>query len=160
MRQWRTALAVITTVVLASAACGPTQTGGGGSTTPVEEQPVHGGRVIEGRASDAQRLNPAVSNDDGSSLINSKIYDTLVNTNPKTGEPIPWMGKWTVTADNLTYTWTIDPKANWSDGKPVIAQDWVTRVKPQGRSTITPNTSTSNEMEGYPATSSPQPTTT
>ena len=114
MRKWRTALAVITTFVLAAAACGPTETGGGTTPTPAAEQPVPGGRVIEGRASDAQRLNPAISNDDGSSLINSKIYDSLVSVNTRTGEPIPWMGKWTVTPDNLTYMWAIDPKANWS----------------------------------------------
>jgi peptide/nickel transport system substrate-binding protein len=150
MRQWRTAMAVITTLVLVGTACtgGPGTTGGGATSQP-EEKPVPGGRVIEGRASDAQRLNPAVSNDDGSSLINSKIYDTLVSTNTKTGEAIPWMGKWTVTADNLLYTWTIDPKANWSDGKPLIAEDWLTRVKAQARSKITPNKSVYNDIEGY-----------
>src|SRR2546427_7646835 len=147
MRQWRTALAVFATITLAAAACGQPQTGGTGA--PAEEKPVAGGRVIEGTPSDAQRLNPAVSNDNVSSLINSKIYDTLVNTNPKTGEAIPWMGKWTLSSDNLVYTWTIEGKANWSDGKPVIAQDWLTRVKTQGRSKITPNKSTFNDVEGY-----------
>ena len=148
MRQRRTALAVFATIILAATACGPTQTTGGPSAAP-QDNPTPGGRVIEGRASDAQRLNPAISNDDGSTLINSKIYDSLVSVNVKTGEPIPWMGKWTVSSDSLTYSWTIDPKANWSDGKPVIAQDWLTRVKTQGRSKITPNKSTFNDVEGY-----------
>jgi peptide/nickel transport system substrate-binding protein len=149
MRHWRTTLAVIATVALVGTACGPgPQTGGGGTSAP-EEKPVAGGRVIYGDAADIQRLNPATSNDATSSRVSGKIYDSLILPDYKTGEIKPWLGTWTVSSDGLTYTWTIDAKANWSDGKPIIGNDFLTRVKMQGRSKVTPNKSVFNDVEGY-----------
>src|SRR5881296_1390113 len=148
MRQRRTALAVIATLTLVAAACGPTQTGGGPAPS-AEEKPTPGGRLIVGSFSDIQRLNPATSNDATSSNVSSKIYDPLLNVNYKTGELIPWLGTWTVSPDSLTYSWTIDPKASWSDGKPIIGNDFLARVKMQGRSKVTPNKSVFNDVEGY-----------
>jgi peptide/nickel transport system substrate-binding protein len=150
MRHWRTTLAVIATVALVGTACGPgPQTGGGGGTTAPEEKPVAGGRVIYGDAADIQRLNPATSNDATSSRVSGKIYDSLVLPDYKTGEIKPWLGTWTLSSDSLTYTWTIDAKANWSDGKPIIGNDFLARVKMQGRSKVTPNKSVFNDVEGY-----------
>ncbi len=151
MRHWRTTLAVIATVALVGTACGPgPQTGGGGGgTSAPEEKPVAGGRVIYGDAADIQRLNPATSNDATSSRVSGKIYDSLILPDYKTGEIKPWLGTWTVSSDGLTYTWTIDAKANWSDGKPIIGNDFLTRVKMQGRSKVTPNKSVFNDVEGY-----------
>jgi peptide/nickel transport system substrate-binding protein len=149
MRQWRTALAVIATLALVSTACGAGPTTGGGGTTQPEDKPVAGGRVIVGSFSDIQRLNPATSNDATSSNVSGKIYDSLVTVDPKTAELKPWLASWTVSSDNLTYSWTIDPNANWSDGKPIIGNDWLARVKMQGRSKVTPNRSTFNDIEGY-----------
>src|SRR2546426_369802 len=150
MRHWRTTLAVIATVALVGTACGPSQeSGAGGGTSAPEEKPVAGGRVIYGDVPDIQRLNPATSNDATSSRVSSKIYDALVIADYKTGEIKPWLGSWTLSSDGLTYTWTIDAKANWSDGKPVIGNDYLARVKMQGRSKVTPNRSTFNDVEGY-----------
>ncbi len=147
MRQRRTALAVIATLTLIAAACGQPQAGG--TAGQAEEKPTPGGRLIVGSFSDIQRLNPATSNDATSSNVSSKIYDPLLNVNYKTGELIPWLGTWTVSPDSLTYSWTIDAKASWSDGKPVIGSDYLARVKMQGRSKVTPNRSTFNDVEGY-----------
>ena len=149
MRHWRTTLAVIATLALVGTACGPGQQTGGGATSAPEENPVAGGRVIYGDAADIQRLNPATSNDATSSRVSAKIYDSLIIPDYKTGEIKPWLGNWTVSSDGLTYTWTIDAKANWSDGKPIIGNDFLTRVKMQGRSKVTPNKSVFNDVEGY-----------
>jgi len=150
MRHWRTTLAVIATVALVGTACGPSQeSGAGGGTSAPEEKPVAGGRVIYGDVPDIQRLNPATSNDATSSRVSSKIYDSLVIADYKTGEIKPWLGSWTLSSDGLTYTWTIDAKANWSDGKPIIGNDFLARVKMQGRSKVTPNKSVFNDVEGY-----------
>jgi peptide/nickel transport system substrate-binding protein len=147
MRQWRTALAVIATIALAATACSPgTQSGG---TTGPEASPVPGGRLIVGSFSDIQRLNPATSNDATSSNVSGQIYAPLLSANHKTGELIPWLGTWTASADNLTYTWTINANANWSDGKPIIGADYLARVKMQARSKVTPNKSVFNDVEGY-----------
>ena len=151
MRHWRTTLAVIATVALVGTACGPgpQPAGGGGGTSAPEEKPVAGGRVIYGDAADIQRLNPATSNDATSSRVSGKIYESLILPDYKTGEIKPWLGTWTVSSDGLTYTWTIDAKGNWSDGKPIIGNDFLTRVKMQGRSKVTPNKSVFNDVEGY-----------
>jgi len=146
-RAMRMFVSVLGAASLVATACAPSTTAPG--ATPAQaETPVAGGRVIEGTASDAQRLNPATSNDNVSSLVSGKIYDSLVNVDPKTGDPIPWLGKWTVSSDGLTYSWTIEAKANWSDGKPIIADDFLTRVKSQLRSKVTPNKSTFNDVVG------------
>ena len=151
----RRILAGVAAILLVATACAPStpSAGGGavtsGAVTPTTQAPVAGGRIIDSSFSDAQRLNPAISNDAVSTRINTKIYETLVQTNPKTGVIEPWMGQWTLSPDGLLFSWTIDPKAVWSDGKPVIGNDFLARVKLQGRSKITPNKSVFNDIEGY-----------
>src|SRR5712692_6745143 len=112
MRQWRTASAVLATLTLAVSACGATPTGGGASASPsaAADTPVAGGRVIFGSFSDIQRLNPATSNDATSSQVSGKIYDSLIIVDPKNAEVKPNLGKWTVSTDGLTFSWTIDAK--------------------------------------------------
>jgi len=143
--------AVLASSMLVAMACGQAPTGGGGASPAASaaEQPTPGGRVIYGSFSDIQRLNPATSNDATSSQVSGKIYDTLILVDPKTSEVKPNMGQWTVSADGLTFSWTVDAKANWSDGKPVTGNDFLARVKMQGRSKVTPNKSAFNDIEGY-----------
>ncbi|MBI3522574.1 MAG: hypothetical protein HY071_05665 [Chloroflexi bacterium] len=153
MRQsWRTLrplVAVLGTVALVATACSGATPSGGGQTAAVAETPVKGGRVIEGSFSDIQRLNLATSNDATSSKVSGKIYDSLIVADPKTGEFKPNLGQWKVSADGLNFDWTIDAKANWSDGKPITGNDFLARVKMQGRSKVTPNKSVFNDIEGY-----------
>ncbi|MCC7271370.1 MAG: ABC transporter substrate-binding protein [Alphaproteobacteria bacterium] len=53
------------------------------------------------------------------------IYDNLFGLNSKF-EPQPQMvDKWTVSADKLTYTFTLRPGMKWHDGMPVTAADCV-----------------------------------
>lgn len=52
------------------------------------------------------------------------MFDSLLNTHPTTLERMPSIvNKWTISADKMTYTLSIDPKAQWSDGKPITAAD-------------------------------------
>lgn len=146
-RTRRTLLGIAAAAVLIATACAPS--GGPSATAAPDEKPVAGGRIIVGTFVDIQRLNPATSNDSGSSAVSGKLYDGLIFTDPKTGEAKPWLGSWTVSADGLTYSWTIDAKANWSDGKPIIAADYLARVKMTGRSKVSPNKSSFNDIEGY-----------
>jgi peptide/nickel transport system substrate-binding protein len=146
-RTHRTLLGIAAAAVLIATACAPS--GGPSTSGTTEEKPVAGGRVIYGDAADIQRLNPATSNDATSSRVSGKIYDSLIIADYKTGEIKPWLGTWTLSSDGLTYTWTIDAKANWSDGKPIIGNDFLARVKMQGRSKVTPNKSVFNDVEGY-----------
>lgn len=153
-RTGRVLFAVFAASMLVATACtpggGPTTSGApSASATAAAEQPTPGGRVIYGSFSDIQRLNPATSNDATSSTVSGKIYDSLIRIDPKNAEVKPNLATWTVSADGLLFSWTIDPKANWSDGKPITGNDFLARVKMQGRSKVTPNKSTFNDIEGY-----------
>ena len=153
-RTVRVLIAVFAASMLVATACtpggGPTTSGApSASATAAAEQPTPGGRIIYGSFSDIQRLNPATSNDATSSTVSGKIYDALIRVDPKNAEVKPNLGSWTVSTDGLTFSWVIDAKANWSDGKPITGNDFLARVKMQARSKVTPNKSTFNDIEGY-----------
>jgi peptide/nickel transport system substrate-binding protein len=148
-RTRRTLLGIAAAAVLIATACAPSGGPSTSGTTGPEEKPVAGGRVIRGSLSDIRVLNPVISTDATSTQVISLMYDTLLNVDPKTGNPIPWMGKWTVSSDNLTFSWEIDAKANWSDGKPVIAEDFLARAKAVARSKLTTQKSSWAEVEGF-----------
>jgi microcin C transport system substrate-binding protein len=58
------------------------------------------------------------------SSLFSLMYDTLLNTHPTNLERMPGIvNKWSISEDKTTYTLSIDPKAKWSDGKPVTSAD-------------------------------------
>jgi peptide/nickel transport system substrate-binding protein len=148
-RTRRTLLGIAAAAVLIATACAPSGGPSTSATTNPEEKPVAGGRVIRGSFSDIRVLNPVVSTDATSTQVISLMYDTLLNADAKTGNPVPWLGKWTVSSDNLTYNWEIDAKANWSDGKPIIAEDYLARVKAVARSKLTTTKSNFTDVEGF-----------
>ena len=119
---------VLSAVVIATACQG-------GSVTPkpsasdVPTSPVRGGRLIEGTFADAKTFAPFLANDPASLTVSGLVYDSLFRVDAKTGEIKPNLGTWTVSADGLTYRWKIEPGAVWSDGRPVIGQDYLTGVK-------------------------------
>jgi peptide/nickel transport system substrate-binding protein len=60
------------------------------------------------------------------------IYDTLLAMNAQQ-EPQPQMvEKWEVSADKLTYTFTLRDGLKWHDGAPVTAEDCVASIKRWG----------------------------
>jgi peptide/nickel transport system substrate-binding protein len=56
------------------------------------------------------------------------IYDTLIAMDEHF-VPQPQMAEWTVSPDNLTYTFTLREGLLWHDGKPVTASDCVASLK-------------------------------
>src|SRR6266545_2973710 len=139
MRQWRTASAVLAALTIAMAACGQAPTGGGASpAASAAEQPTPGGRVIYGSFSDIQRLNPATSNDATSSQVSGKIYDALIRVDAKDAAVKPNLGQWTVSSDGLTFSWTIDAKANqnYSRAKRTRAPGTRSKKPPQKMFTV------------------------
>jgi microcin C transport system substrate-binding protein len=54
------------------------------------------------------------------------MYDSLLGLNPLTATFEPALAAtWTISEDQRTFTFSIDPDARWSDGTPISAQDVV-----------------------------------
>ncbi|MCL1831159.1 MAG: ABC transporter substrate-binding protein [Oscillospiraceae bacterium] len=67
-------------------------------------------------------FNPILSDQVYDSYVCSCIFDGLVD-NDKFGEYIPGLATWEVSADRLTYTFTLKDGVAFSDGTPLTAED-------------------------------------
>ena len=153
-RTGRGLLAAIAASLLVATACAggtPTAsaTPAGSATAAASEKPQQGGRIIESTISDIATMQPVLVNDTASGRMTGLMYDGLVQQDAKSGEPKPKLASWTVSTDGLTYTFTINDKANWSDGKPIIAQDWLTGLTAVGKSAKTVRKSTFQDVQGF-----------
>jgi peptide/nickel transport system substrate-binding protein len=152
-RIWRT-VAIVGALALVAGACGPTppaEVQPGATATPAE-QVQKGGRVIEGTFSDIRTINPILVQDTPSDRVADLIYDGsgLLDVDPQNGEPKQTgLGKYSISSDGLTYTFEIQAAANWSDGKPVIAQDWYVAKKLVAKSKVTVRKSLFQDIKGW-----------
>ena len=79
---------------------------------------------------DIERMNPYLSTDESANYVQTEIWETLTGSNPRTEEDIPLLASLPeISPDHLTYTYTLDPKAHWSDGKPVTTSDIIFNFK-------------------------------
>jgi len=148
----RILIAVFAASVLVATACTPANPTTQPSPTPTEAasaKPDQGGRVIEGWISDLATIQPVLSNDTTSARAWGLIYDGIIQQDSKSGEPKAKMATYSVSSDGLTYTFEMNAKANWSDGKPVIAQDWLTGLMGVGKSAKTVRKSTFQDIQGF-----------
>lgn len=148
-RPIRIFVAILAATAIVASACGNGTTTPAGGSSAASAAPVAGGKFIEGSFADIKTLMPVLVNDVPSSTVSSRIYESLVQADPKTGEIKPNLGKWTVSSDGLTYSWEIDAKANWSDGKPIIAQDFLTGLTLVAKSKKTVRKSNFNDIVGF-----------
>ena len=111
--------------------------------------PVRGGRLIEGTFADARTLMPMLANDSASQAVSGLVYDTLYRVDPKTGEPKPNLGTWTISADGLMYTWHIAGNAVWSDGAPITGNDYLVGVEALARSAKTLRAAGFEDIVGF-----------
>src|SRR4051794_37140485 len=88
--------------------------------------PVPGGRVVQTTFFDAQTLQPFLATDAVSLQATGLLYAPLLRTDPITGELLPHLATWSLSADGRTVTWDIDLQARWSDGGPIIGDDFAT----------------------------------
>src|ERR1700694_5266203 len=146
---FRALIAGFAGVVLVATAC--TQGGGPQSSQlpATSEKPQQGGKTTKGKTSDIATMQPILVNDTRSRRIVQLIYDDLIQADPKTGEAKPRLATFTISQDGLTYSYEINAKANWSDGKPVIAQDWLTGLQAVGKSQLTVRKSTFKDVQGF-----------
>lgn len=113
------ALVGLTAVVAAAAAAAPAASAASagaaassGSTLRVESQTAF------------STFNPFTAYFDGDvEDVIGEIYPALTLVNPG-GQPVPYLAtKWGVSANKLTWTFTLRSGLNWSDGKPITASD-------------------------------------
>ena len=67
--------------------------------------------------------NPALTSDGASIQARNLLWPPLVNTDNTTGAPVPGLQSWEVSEDTLSYTFTIQEGAAWSDGTPITSAD-------------------------------------
>ena len=112
------ATAVSTTDDATSAGQSSKPVKGGTISTAIREWP--GNLRMIGTASNTW-LNYAVSD---------LCYQGLLTLDPDTLDYLPSLAKeWSVSDDKTTFTYEIDPRAKWSDGRPVVAADVVASWK-------------------------------
>jgi microcin C transport system substrate-binding protein len=83
-----------------------------------------GGELVY-EAYEPNTLNPMTFNQVGSyEVLQRWIFDRLVDWDNGSGEDIPWLAKkWTISPDGKVFTFILDERAKWFDGKPVTAED-------------------------------------
>lgn len=83
-----------------------------------------GGRLVLNGNSVPKSLNYYLENSVSAAQTCSLLFESLLSTDPVTGDHAPGLAReWTVSPDGLEFTFTIDPEARWSDGRPVCAED-------------------------------------
>lgn len=92
---------------------------------PLEEAASTGGQIIETNTTDISTLNPTIVSDTYSGLIMGFIFEPLVQYSALDGTIVPGAltDYWEVAADQVTYTFHLNPDAMWHDGTPVTAAD-------------------------------------
>lgn len=71
-----------------------------------------------------QSLNYYRDNNTFNALLFSHFFGQLLDLDPVTAEYVPGLAeKWSISDDKKTFTFWIDPRAKWSDGKPITAAD-------------------------------------
>ncbi|MGB5330900.1 MAG: peptide ABC transporter substrate-binding protein [Woeseiaceae bacterium] len=81
--------------------------------------------IYRGNGGDPGSLDPALAEDVHAFNILTDLYEGLV-AQSATGELIPGAAKsWTISDDNLTYTFMLRDNGRWSNGDPVTSLDFV-----------------------------------
>ena len=85
---------------------------------------MRGGSICEYLGPSPKSLNYYLDNNTMSSQIFGSFYESLLDMNSQTLEYDRCLAeKWSISEDKLVFTFWLDPKARWSDGRPVTAED-------------------------------------
>ncbi|HEY3875095.1 MAG TPA: ABC transporter substrate-binding protein [Candidatus Kapabacteria bacterium] len=89
-------------------------------------------RVIEFELADAQSLNPVNSTDADATYIEEQVYQRLITIDPATMQytvPILADSMPVVSADHLTFDFTLRKDVKWADGTPLTGNDVIFSLK-------------------------------
>jgi len=83
-----------------------------------------GGQLSIFAGQNPKSLNYYLDNNSFTSEFFGALYETLIDMNPMTLKYEPKLAKkWTISDDKKIFTFYLNPKAHWSDGNPITAQD-------------------------------------
>ncbi|HMJ34452.1 MAG TPA: ABC transporter substrate-binding protein [Baekduia sp.] len=126
-------------VSVALAACGG---GASGGTATASTTPVKGGTVVYGADREPTCLDPHNSGDMPQTYVSRQYLDSLVSELPG-GRIVPWLAtSWKVSADGLTYTFTLKQGVKFTDGEPLTAA----AVKANFEQILDPKTQSSTDL--------------
>ncbi|MES1153249.1 MAG: peptide ABC transporter substrate-binding protein [Dongia sp.] len=90
-----------------------------------------GSTIVEGIGDQWQSLDPQYSSASKDAQILGDLYEGLVGLDAA-GKPIPGAAaSWDISADGLTYTFHLRDGLKWSNGDPLVAQDFVNGAERQ-----------------------------
>ena len=86
-----------------------------------------GGELITSTIGEGPKtFNPFNCKDNTSQVMSSIMFDGLLTTDPVTGQPVPKLAKsFSISPDGKTYTIKLRRGIQWTDGKPITADDVV-----------------------------------
>jgi peptide/nickel transport system substrate-binding protein len=121
VKRWIAASAVL--AVLAAGGCGQERPRPGAGAKPSASEPQPGGTLYRRLESDIVTLNPVLATSRYDRLVTDYIFTPLVHLDENL-TPIPGLARqWEITPDGRQYTFELNEKATFSDGKPVRASD-------------------------------------
>ncbi len=101
------------------------------ATTTSRPAWADGSTVIEGIGDQWQSLDPQYSSASKDAQILGDLYEGLVGLDAA-GKPIPGAAaSWDISADGLVYTFHLRDGLKWSNGDPLVAQDFVNGAERQ-----------------------------
>ena len=89
------------------------------------EAATPGGTFIDSNIADIQTVHPFLAEEATSIGIVGLIYEQLVGSDVRTGQPAPTglADSWEIAPDGVTYTFHLNKDAKWHDGVDVTADD-------------------------------------
>ena len=94
-----------------------------------DEEGGAGGVAVIVTDADPESLNPGMTTSNQTLDVSAKIYEALVWIDPD-GEPQPLLAEeWTVSEDELVYTFTLREGVTWHDGEPFTSADVVWTIE-------------------------------
>jgi len=138
--------------LIATVACGrtgpppPPEKPGSPATRPVSSRPshpalktladykpvvgVHGGSLSIATLSNPKSFNPIIAKETSTTVVTGYMYQALTRANGFTLQPEPELAeRWGISKDGLAYTFHLRKGLEWSDGKPITADDVVFTFK-------------------------------
>ncbi len=89
------------------------------------EAAAAGGIFIDANTGDVQTIHPLLADDEYSVGVVGMLYEPLVGSDMRTGQPAPTglADSWDIGADGRTYTFHLNQSATWHDGTDITAAD-------------------------------------